>query len=114
VHQHTAATVVVANSAFYGKGMRIAPDARLDDGLLDVVVIAAASRRALVRSLPTVYDGRHVDLDEVIVLRGRRVELSADAGPVPVGGDGEPIGVLPGPEAPAVAEVLPGALTVLA
>lgn len=115
VHQHRAATVVVANSAYYGKGMRIAPDARLDDGLLDVVVIAAASRRALVRSLPTVYDGRHVDLDEVTVLRGRRVELAAEAGrPVPVGGDGEPIGVLPGPEAPAVVEVLPGALTVLA
>ncbi|HEX8781513.1 MAG TPA: diacylglycerol kinase family protein [Nocardioides sp.] len=113
--QHLAATVVVANSAFYGKGMRIAPDARLDDGLLDVVVIAAASRRGLVRSLPTVYDGRHVDLDEVTVLRGRRVELSAEAGrPVPVGGDGEPVGVLPGPATPAVVEVLPGALTVLA
>lgn len=114
-HRITAATVVVANSGYYGKGMRIAPDAQLDDGLLDVVVIGAASRRALVRSLPSVYDGAHVDRDEVTVLRGRRVELSAEGGrPVPVGGDGEPIGVLPTPDAPAVVEVLPRALTVLA
>jgi len=110
-----AATVVVANSPYYGKGMRIAPDARLDDGLLDVVVVAAASRRELVRSLPTVYDGAHVQLDEVTVVRGRRVELVAGPGrPVPVGGDGEALGVLPGAGAPAVVEVLPGALSVLA
>jgi YegS/Rv2252/BmrU family lipid kinase len=114
-HEFTAATVVVANSAYYGKGMRIAPDARVDDGLLDVVVISAASRRGLVRSLPKVYDGSHVQFDQVTVLRGRRIELSADGGrPIPVGGDGEPVGVLPGADAPAVAEVLPGALTVLA
>ena len=112
----TAATVVVANSGYYGKGMRIAPGAALDDGLLDVVVIGAASRRDLVRSLPRVYDGGHVALPQVTVLRGRRVELSADAPtPVPAGGDGEPLGELPGiGEAPWVVEVCPGAVPVLA
>ena len=39
-----AATVVVANSGYYGKGMHIAPDASVTDGLADVVVIEAASR----------------------------------------------------------------------
>lgn len=113
---YSAATVVVASSAYYGKGMRIAPDARVDDGLLDVVVIEAASRPALMRALPTVYDGRHVERPEVHVLRGKRVELRADGRrPVPVGGDGEPLGVLPGLAAvPAVAEVRPGALRVVA
>ena len=112
----TAATVVVAGSAYYGQGMRIAPDAVLDDGLLDVVVIGAASRRDLVRSLPRVYDGSHVGLPEVTVLRGARVELAAEARtPVPVGGDGEPLGVLPGfGEGPWVVEVRPAALRVLA
>jgi diacylglycerol kinase (ATP) len=115
-HEYAAATVVVANSGYYGKGMRIAPDARLDDGLLDVVVIEAASRVALMRALPTVYDGSHVDRDEVHVLTGRRVEITARGrGPVPVGGDGEPLGTLSdlGQE-PSVATVRPGALTVLA
>ncbi len=111
---HEAATVVVANSAYYGKGMRVAPAAAVDDGLLDVVVVGAASRLALMRALPTIYDGSHVDRPEVTVVRGRRVELTADPA-APVGGDGEPIGRLPGPgEAPAVVEVLPAALTLIA
>ncbi|GAA4669009.1 diacylglycerol/lipid kinase family protein [Nocardioides nanhaiensis] len=121
VGEYTAATVVVANSAYYGKGMKIAPDAVLDDGLLDVVVIEAAGRLELIRALPKVYDGGHVALPEVTVLRGRRVELTADpAGSarghgVPVGGDGEPLGVLPRlGRPPAVVEVAPGALQVLA
>lgn len=115
VHHFDAATVVAANSAYYGSGMKIAPGAEVDDGLLDVVVIEAASRRALIRSLPKVYDGAHVDLPEVTVLRGRRVELSADAAaPVPVGGDGEALGFLPSlAEAPAVVEVRPGVLRVI-
>jgi len=112
--EYDAATVVVANSGFYGKGMQVAPAARLDDGLLDVVVIGAASRWSLIRAMPQVYDGRHVDADEVTVLTGRRVEVSGRAR-VPVGGDGEPLGVLPDlDDPPAVAEVRPGALSVLA
>jgi diacylglycerol kinase (ATP) len=116
VAEYDAATVVVANSRYYGKGMAIAPGARLDDGLLDVVVIEAASKRELIRSFPTVYDGSHVDLPQVTVLTGARVEVSADARvPVPVGGDGEPLGVLPSlGSPPAEVSVLPGALTVLA
>ncbi|GAB3243625.1 diacylglycerol kinase family protein [Nocardioides dilutus] len=114
--RYDAASVVVANSAYYGKGMKIAPAAKVDDGILDVVVIEAASKLELMRSLPKVYDGRHVELPEVTVLTGTRVELRADATrPVPVGGDGEPLGALP-PESgqPAVVELMPGALSVIA
>jgi YegS/Rv2252/BmrU family lipid kinase len=111
-----AALVVVANSGYYGKGMHIAPDAVVDDGLLDVVVVEAASRAALLRSFPKIYDGSHVALDEVHVRRGTRVEVSADgARPLAVGGDGEALGTLPGlGSAPGAVEVVPGALTVLA
>ena len=111
-----ASNVVVANSAYYGKGMKIAPAAKVDDGLLDVVVIEAASKLSLMKSLPKVYDGQHIHLDAVTVLTGTRVELRADASrPVPIGGDGEPLGSVP-PQSgqPAVVELLPGALSVIA
>jgi YegS/Rv2252/BmrU family lipid kinase len=113
---YDAANVVVANSAYYGSGMKIAPAASVTDGVLDVIIIEAASRLALMRSLPKVYDGAHVSLPEVTVLTGKRVELRADSRrPVPVGGDGEPLGALPGlADQPAVVEVLPGALSVIA
>ncbi len=112
---YAAANIVVANSAYYGSGMKIAPAAEVADGVLDVVVIEAASKLALMRALPKVYDGGHVDLPEVILLTGTRVELRADASrPVPVGGDGEPLGQLPAlADQPAVIEVRPGALAVI-
>ena len=79
-HRHRAYTVVVANSAYYGKGMRIAPEADVRDGLLDVVVLPAGSRWGMVRRLPRVYDGSHVDLPEVVVLRGTEVRVEAGPG----------------------------------
>lgn len=110
---HWAATVVVANSGYYGKGMRIAPDASIDDGVLDVVVLGATSRRAMIRSFPKVYSGAHVDLDEVTVLTGTRVEISA-APAVAMGGDGEPLGSTPvSTSAPAVIEVAASAVKIL-
>lgn len=112
-HDFLAATVVVANSGYYGSGMHIAPGASVTDGLLDVVVIEAASRRGLIRALPKVYDGTHVDLPEVHVLRGRSVQVSGTPG-APMGGDGEPVGRLPeDATAPARLDVAPGALSVL-
>ncbi len=112
-HSFGAATVVVANSAYYGAGMRIAPDASVTDGLLDVVVVASSSRRALITAMPTIYSGRHVLRDDVVVLRGRVVEVHGSPR-VPMGADGEPLPDLPLRDAPpARIEALPGALRVL-
>ncbi len=114
-HEFDAATVVVANSGYYGKGMKIAPAAVVDDGLLDVVVIEAASKWALIRALPSVYDGSHVERSEVHVFTGRTITLAASSRrSVPVGADGEPLGVLPTPDAPVQISVRPAALTVIA
>jgi len=110
-HPVRAATVVTANSAYYGSGMQIAPPAAVDDGELDVVVIAAAGKLDLIRSLPKVYDGSHAALDEVTLLRGREVSVEVDRA-VPVGGDGEPLGTL-GPDRPWRIRLLPGALALL-
>jgi YegS/Rv2252/BmrU family lipid kinase len=107
-HRFEAFTTVVANSGYYGAGMHIAPDAAVDDGVLDVVVLPAASRLRLVRSLPRLYAGTHVSLPGVVVLRGREVTVEAD-GPVVAYGDGERLGPLP-----VTATVTPAALQVLA
>lgn len=109
--EHDAATVVVANSGYYGQGMHVAPGAVLDDGLADVVVVEARSTPALLRSFPTIYDGSHVHRPEVSVRRGVRVRLTATTG-VPVGGDGEVVGTLG--SAALDVELVPGALRLLA
>ena len=103
-----AYTVVVANSGYYGAGMHIAPTATLSDGLLDVVIVRAASKLRLIRSMPKLYDGSHVDLDDVISLQGREIKVSS-AAPVTAYGDGERLAPLP-----VTARVCDRALRVLA
>jgi diacylglycerol kinase (ATP) len=100
--------VAVANGPGYGGGMRVAPHASLDDGLLDVVVIHAVGKLEFLRTFPKVFSGRHVEHPAVAVHRAARVELDADR-TLAVYADGEPAGALP-----ATFEVRPAAVTVLA
>jgi YegS/Rv2252/BmrU family lipid kinase len=90
----TGYTVAVANSRAYGGGMMLAPDAELDDGLLDVVLIEAVPKWRFLANLPKVFKGVHVRLPEVRVLRAREVAISADR-PFTMYADGDPIGELP-------------------
>jgi YegS/Rv2252/BmrU family lipid kinase len=87
-------SVAVANSKAYGGGMLLAPDAELDDGLLDVVVIADMPRLRFLIHMPDIFFGRHVRLDEVSVLRGQRIEVAADRA-FSVFADGEYVAELP-------------------
>jgi YegS/Rv2252/BmrU family lipid kinase len=103
----TGWTVAAANNRAYGGGMLLAPDALLDDGELDVVLVAPSSRRQFVRCLPMVFKGTHVQLDSVTVLRGREVRIAADR-PFDVYADGDPIG-----ELPVTIRAIPGAIRVL-
>ena len=60
------------------------------------------SRCAMMRALPKVHGGGHIELEQVTVLRGAKVEISGSLS-VPTGGDGEPLGALPtSATAPAV------------
>jgi diacylglycerol kinase (ATP) len=103
------ALATAANGGFFGGGMHVAPDARADDGLLDVVVIPGLSKLRLVMELPGLYAGRHVDVPGVLSLRGRRLEAAPCDGAEPpwVEFDGEPLGRLP-----ATFEIVPGALRI--
>ncbi len=98
----------VANGGWFGGGMHVAPDARLDDGLLDVVVVSQVSTAGLIKRLPTLYRGTHVNDPIVSQLRGRVVEAEAEPGSVPLEVDGDPLGTLP-----IRVELVPGALSLL-
>jgi diacylglycerol kinase (ATP) len=92
--EEQADTVVVANSGFYGYGRHIAPDARVDDGLLDIVVIRHVPKWLFFTVMRELAQGTHVRRPEVEVFRGREVQVSADR-ELPFGGDGELLGTLP-------------------
>lgn len=87
-------SIVVANSRAYGGGMHIAPDALLDDGMLDVVMSEHVGRLRFLANLPRVFKGTHVELDSVHVARAREVAIAADR-PFTIYADGDPIGELP-------------------
>ncbi|MBI5106536.1 MAG: diacylglycerol kinase family lipid kinase [Solirubrobacterales bacterium] len=100
-------SVAAANSGAYGGGMLLAPEAKLDDGLLDVVTTSASSKLVFLRGLPKVFKGTHVELDNVEVVQGAEVRISADR-PFVVYADGDPIG-----ELPVTIRAVPGAIRVL-
>ena len=100
--------VAVSNSGVYGSGMYLVPDASLDDGLLDVVLVEDVPKRRYLASLPKVFKGTHLDEPGIHLLRGRSVSFHADR-PFPAYADGDPIADLP-----ATVDVLPGTLRVLA
>jgi len=91
----TGYSVGAANSKAYGGGMRAAPDAMLDDGLLEVVILETVSKLTFVTTiLPRVFKGTHVHLPTVHVFRAAEIEVSADR-PFTMYADGDPIGDLP-------------------
>jgi YegS/Rv2252/BmrU family lipid kinase len=87
-------SVAAANSRQFGGGMRLAPDASLTDGLLDVVIIEDMPKHRFLRLTPTVFTGRHLHYREVDVLRGREVRIGATE-PFTLYADGEAIAELP-------------------
>jgi YegS/Rv2252/BmrU family lipid kinase len=103
-----AYSIGAANSKAYGGGMRAAPDAMLDDGLLEVVVCESVGKiRFLTRIFPKVFRGTHVREPSVSVFRAREISVGADR-PFTVYADGDPIG-----ELPVRVRALQGAITML-
>jgi YegS/Rv2252/BmrU family lipid kinase len=98
--------VIVANGVWHGGGMKLAPDARSDDGAFDVVMIGDVGKVDFLTTAPKLYKGKHVDHPKVEVVRTARVEVDA-AEHLPIELDGEQVGTTP-----ATFEVVPGALRV--
>lgn len=104
----TGYSVAAANSKAYGGGMRLAPDASLQDGLLDIVTISHMPKVRFLALLPTVFSGRHLRQSSVHLTRARSLRISADR-PFTLYADGDPVADLP-----VRIETLPGSVQVLA
>lgn len=113
-HEFMGYTVVVANSAFFGAGMKVAPPAEIDDGVLDIVLMRHAPKLTFVKALTKIKDGSHVDLPQVSLERGTEVTLTVSRD-LPAAADGEPLRCASPLSAgtPLRIKVLPAALSVI-
>ena len=87
-----AMLIAVSNGQSYGGGMRITPDASIDDAQFDVMILGPVSRFEFLRVFPKVFSGKHVSHPAVKILKGKEVEIHSDAIAY---ADGERIGDLP-------------------
>lgn len=84
----------VANSRYTGTSFLIAPDAKIDDGLLDVIMLKKISRPKILRLFPTIYTGKHIHYKEIESHQVKTITIETQA-PMPLMPDGEFIGQTP-------------------
>ena len=102
-----AMLVAVGNAKSYGAGMKVTPDAEVDDGLVDVMVLGPLSKPGFLKAFPQVFKGTHVDHPAVTSRRARVVSIASPG--VTAYADGEYLADLP-----VTCETVPGAVQVLA
>jgi len=86
--------VTVANAPFYGGGMKIAPDANMNDGIFDICIVKEISKLELLQQFPKVFKGTHVSHPRIMMKTGWRIKLVSDQHRE-VFADGEYAGNLP-------------------
>jgi len=101
-----AMLIAIGNAPWYGRGLKMCPEASLTDGELDLTIVHPVSRITLIRIFPKVYAGEHVKHPRVEVRKARTVRI--DSPGVIAYGDGERVGPLP-----ATCEAVQGAVSVL-
>jgi diacylglycerol kinase (ATP) len=109
--RHRLLLAAVGNGRYFGGGMKICPDAMLDDGMLDLVSVGDFSFMDVMTKISRIYGGTHLTLDDVRSVRATRIDVEPveDGAVIPVELDGETPGTLP-----ATFEILPGALRIRA
>ena len=98
---------VVSNTGIYGGGMLVVPGASVTDAKLDVLLVKKMSRVKFVTIFPKVYKGTHITDKDVEIFKASKISITASG--MPIYSDGEYVG-----QAPFEAEVVPGALTIIA
>jgi diacylglycerol kinase (ATP) len=97
----------VTNSPSYGGGLLITPDAKVDDGSLDLFILNSISRLELIKLFPSVYEGKHITHPAVEIIQAKKVTLESPG--MPAYSDGEHVG-----ESPVTCLVTPKSLRVFA
>jgi diacylglycerol kinase family enzyme len=90
VEDGAVAQVFVSNAPLFAYGFRVDPIAKVDDGLLEAIVLHASTRRETLSLMRAAHGGRHLGRPGVDWYRGARAEISL---PVPLVADAEPLGV---------------------
>ena len=98
---------VVSNTGIYGGGMLVVPGASVTDAKLDVLLVKKMSRLKFLTIFPRVYKGTHITDKDVEIFKASKISITASG--MPIYSDGEYVG-----QAPFEAEVVPGALTIIA
>lgn len=94
IFTHIGYTVAVANGGIYGGGLKLAPDASLEDGLLDIVLIGEISKIRMLQNFPKAFKGKHIHEPGVTILRGKKIKINMEK-TFDVYADGDVIAKLP-------------------
>ena len=103
----SSCAVIIANGHSLTKGIQIAPHAKLDDGLLDVVIVGDVGKSELLKIWPALYSGNHITHPKIKEKKARAITVESDE-QLLVETDGDILG-----ESPASFWILPSALTVV-
>jgi len=91
-YSREAMLIAIANGSSYGGGMKICPDARFDDGDLEILILSRVSIFELLKVFPRVYSGKHISHPAIEIVKGKELTVNA---PAKVFADGEFISELP-------------------
>lgn len=99
----------IANGRIFGKGMKVAPEASLDDGLFDLILVKKMSKFEFFRNLFRIYTGTHLSHPKISLIRGIKIEVSPtnEREKILIEADGEQVGSLP-----ATFQILPQRLLI--
>jgi len=99
--------IFILNTRFTGGGLKISPDAKYNDGLLDIVIMHEMSKFDFLNTLPKAFKGKHVGHPSIQIIRSKEIRVTASV-PMRKNFDGNIIGTIP-----VDAKILPLALNVL-
>ena len=91
-YQREAMLIAAGNGSSYGGGMQVCPNADMNDGLIDLMILNPVSKREFVRIFPSVYEGKHIQHPQVEIIQAKEIYLESNA---VCYADGERIGPLP-------------------
>jgi diacylglycerol kinase family enzyme len=87
--------IAIGNGKYFGGGMNICPDAKLDDGLFEVCLVSDVSKLKFIREISKVYSGRLGELKEVIYLKAKTIKIEVQGTPYFINADGNLMGITP-------------------